>query len=100
MSDEKFTPGEWEISDMSSVDVCDNVTVCFHIGRSDTKELIAELQSDDEKDYEHIKANARLIKAAPLMYDMLNSLLNSDVYHLDDLTRDNIRYELRKIRGE
>jgi hypothetical protein len=97
---EKFTQEPWEISDMSGVDACDNVTVCFHVGRSDTKELIAELQSDDEKDYEHVKANARLIKAAPIMYDMLNSLLNSNVYHLDELTRDNIRYELRKIKCE
>ena len=97
---EKFTPGEWEISDMSGVDAMDNYTVCFHIGVSSTGEMIAELYSDDEKDYEHVKANARLIKAAPIMCDMLNSLLNSNVYHLDELTRDNIRYELRKIKCE
>lgn len=45
-------------------------------------------------------ANANLIARAPVMYDLLNSLLNDKVYNLDQQTRENIEYELKKARGE
>lgn len=72
MSTEKFTPGEWEISDMSGVDAMDNFTVCFHIGVSSTGEMIADIQSDNKADYEHVRANAYLMKAAPELYKELS----------------------------
>lgn len=68
MSNEKFTQEPWEISDMSCHDAMDNFTVCFHIGVSSTGEMIADCQSDNKADYERVKANAHLIKAAPEMY--------------------------------
>lgn len=71
---EKFTKEPWEISDMSGVDAMDNFTVCFHIGVSSTGEMIADCQSDNKADYERVKANAHLIKAAPEMYWMLEEL--------------------------
>ena len=100
MIKEKFTPGTWELSDMSCHDAMDNYTVCFHIGKSDSGELIADLQSSNIADYEHVRANAYLIASAPVLYDMLNSLLNEEVYNLDQQTRENIAYELKKARGE
>jgi hypothetical protein len=71
---EKFTKEPWEISDMSCVDAMDNFTVCFHIGVSSTGELIADCQSDNKADYERVKANAYLIKAAPEMYRALSGI--------------------------
>lgn len=68
---EKFTKEPWELSDMSGHDAMDNYTVCFHIGVSSTGEMIADCQSDNKADYERVKANAYLIKAAPEMYWML-----------------------------
>ena len=68
---EKFTKEPWEISDMSCHDAMDNFTVCFHIGVSSTGEMIADCQSDNKADYERVKANAHLMKAAPKMYSLL-----------------------------
>lgn len=68
---EKFTKEPWEISDMSCHDAMDNFTVCFHIGVSSTGEMIADCQSDSKADYERVRANAHLIKAAPEMYWVL-----------------------------
>jgi hypothetical protein len=71
---EKFTKEPWEISDMSCHDAMDNFTVCFHIGVSSTGEMIADCQSDNKADYERVRANAHLIKAAPEMYEMLDEV--------------------------
>ena len=68
---EKFTKEPWEISDMSCHDAMDNFTVCFHIGVSSNGEMIADCQSDNKADYERVKANAHLIKAAPKLYKLL-----------------------------
>lgn len=68
---EKFTKEPWELSDMSCHDAMDNFTVCFHIGVSSTGEMIADCQSDNKADYERVRANAYLMKAAPEMYGML-----------------------------
>ena len=111
MSNEKFTKEPWEISDMSGVDAMDNFTVCFHIGVSSTGEMIADCQSDNKADYERVKANAHLIKAAPEMYKMLNITRQmfedlADVLpneQAKDLCHDmasDIREVLKKVRGE
>lgn len=102
MSTEKFTPGEWEISDMSGVDAMDNFTVCFHIGVSSTGEMIADIQSDNKADYEHVRANAYLMKAAPEMYKELSRecviCKHKDHNVVCDFCR--IGEVLKKARGE
>lgn len=101
---EKFTPGEWEISDMSGVDAMDNFTVCFHIGVSSTGEMIADIQSDNKADYEHVRANAALIAAAPDMYKFIGWLGSVDG-QCAILTKDpeivrKAHAILKKARGE
>jgi hypothetical protein len=101
---EKFTPGEWEISDMSGVDAMDNFTVCFHIGVSSTGEMIADIQSDNKTDYERVRANAHLIAAAPEMYKIIG-WLGSVEGQCAILTKDSeiVRKAhaiLKKARGE
>ena len=66
-----ITPPPWELSDMS-LGVDDGV--CFHIGRSDTGEMIAELHGE-RKDYKHIERNAELVRAAPEMLDLLEDVI-------------------------
>lgn len=78
---EKFTKEPWEISDMSGVDAMDNFTVCFHIGVSSTGEMIADCQSDNKADYERVRANAHLIKAAPEMYRALEDVCSDCERH-------------------
>ena len=101
---EKFTPGEWEISDMSGVDAMDNYTVCFHIGVSSTGEMIADCQSNNKSDYERVRANAYLIKAAPEMYRMLKYLADGirfgGLQHTDRSLAAEIDKLLKKARGE
>ena len=100
---EKFTPGEWEISDMSGVDAMDNYTVCFHIGVSSTGEMIADCQSNNKSDYERVRANAYLIKAAPVMYDLLKMIADPTTFmgsKTDGALRDAIETVLKKARGE
>lgn len=108
---EKFTKEPWEISDMSGVDAMDNYTVCFHIGVSSTGEMIADCQSDNKADYDRVRANALLIKAAPEMYKMLvitrktledlaDVLPNEQAKDfLHDMASD-IESVLKKARGE
>lgn len=104
MTTEKFTKEPWEISDMSGVDAMDNFTVCFHIGVSSTGELIADCQSDSKADYERIRANAYLMKAAPEMYLMLKYLADGirfgGVQHTDRSLAAEIEKLLKKARGE
>lgn len=104
MSTEKFTQGEWEISDMSGVDAMDNFTVCFHIGVSSTGEMIADIQSDNKADYEHVRANAYLMKAAPEMYRVLAGICGEKSarccnYAPESCEVCSIRKVLKKARG-
>jgi hypothetical protein len=99
---EKFTKEPWEISDMSGVDAMDNFTVCFHIGVSSTGEMIADCQSDNKADYERVKANAYLMKAAPEMYHELSR--ECTICRLKDHETEcdfcRIGKVLKKARGE
>ena len=104
MSSEKFTKEPWEISDMSGVDAMDNYTVCFHIGVSSTGEMIADCQSDNKADYERVRANAYLMKAAPEMYALLSVMLSPTAMMSSQLRDTNLRTAienvLKKARGE
>jgi hypothetical protein len=95
---EKFTKEPWEISDMSGVDAMDNYTVCFHIGVSSTGEMIADCQSDNKADYERVKANAYLMKAAPEMYECICDALTD--LEMPEGMRNHFEAVLRKARGE
>ena len=70
MNNNSITPAPWELSDMS-LGVDDGV--CFHIGRSDTGEMIAELHGE-RKDYKHIERNAELVRAAPELLELLEDV--------------------------
>ena len=98
MSNEKFTKEPWEISDMSCHDAMDNFTVCFHIGVSSNGEMIADCQSDNKADYERVKANAHLIKAAPEMYRLLEQLHGT--LERVPILQSEIENVLKKARGE
>lgn len=95
---EKFTKEPWELSDMSGVDAMDNFTVCFHIGVSSTGEMIADCQSDNKADYERVKANAHLIKAAPEMYECICDALTD--LEMPEGMRNHFEAVLKKARGE
>lgn len=101
---EKFTKEPWEISNMSGVDAMDNYTVCFHIGVSSTGEMIADIQSDNKADYERVRANAYLIKAAPKMYALLSMMVSPTIMMSQTMRNDDLRTAiesvLRKARGE
>ena len=101
---EKFTKEPWEISDMSCVDAMDKFTVCFHIGVSSTGEMIADCQSDNKADYERVKANAHLIKAAPEMYALLSMMVSPTIMMSQTMRNDDLRTAiesvLKKARGE
>lgn len=59
---------------------------------------VAHIENCSNKEDE---ANAHLIERAPVLYDLLHSLLvREDRYPLDEATRNNIRYELARARGE
>lgn len=103
---EKFTKEPWEISDMSCHDAMDNFTVCFHIGVSSTGEMIADCQSDNKADYERVRANAYLMKAAPEMYEFVKMFTSTAgqilLSHADngkEIYNEAVRI-LKKARGE
>mgnify|MGYP003299572483 CR=1 FL=1 len=102
---EKFTKEPWEISDMSCHDAMDNYTVCFHIGVSSTGEMIADCQSDNKADYDRVKANAHLMKAAPEMYWVLQGICFEKSARICNYAPESckvcaIRKALKKARGE
>jgi hypothetical protein len=101
---EKFTKESWEISDMSCHDAMDNFTVCFHIGVSSTGEMIADCQSDNKADYERVRANAYLMKAAPEMYALLSMMVSPTIMMSQTMRNDDLRNAiesvLKKARGE
>lgn len=66
-----ITPPPWELSDMS---LGVENGVCFHIGRSDTGEMIAEIFGE-RKDYKHIERNAELVRAAPELLEQLAEVI-------------------------
>ena len=90
----------------------DNFTVCFHIGVSSTGEMIADCQSDNKADYDRVKANAHLMKAAPEMYHRLkevksnfrallfNPYISKHTRECIEVMIDHIENDLKKARGE
>lgn len=111
---EKFTPGPWEIADLSCCDASGNVWTAIHIGNEESREMIAECYGEIGSynvDHDHIMANAALIAAAPEMYELLKKaqscidfILNHEI---DDLvlgesknTIEEIENILKNARGE
>lgn len=71
MSNEKFTPGEWEIEEHElSVKNCEMFG--FRI-KTDSK-IICAANSNELKNKPEMQANAHLIAAAPEMYRLLEQL--------------------------
>ena len=94
MSNEKFTPGEWGVSEFTynngDAYQCTvsaglpEVCICVPTGRVNR---------------EQCKANAHLIAAAPEMYALL-SLMVSPTIMMNDELRTTIEAVLKKARGE
>ena len=96
MSIEKFTPGEWFFGNPFRYKVSMSEWCNVYADGERTPIAVVLLNDGCGTVYN----NAALIAAAPTMYDLLNSLLNDKVYSLDQQTRENIEYELKKARGE
>jgi hypothetical protein len=60
--------------------------------------MIADCQSDNKADYERVRANAYLIKAAPEMYRLLEQLHGT--LESVPILQSEIETVLRKARGE
>lgn len=94
-----ITPAPWELSDMSCCDGSGKFNVCFHIGKSDTGELIAELHGESEKDYKHVERNAELVRVAPEMLELMAEISDylsclADVMNALDATEGGSRIPL------
>lgn len=111
MSNEKFTPGEWEVS-LKEVHegIFDHLE--YHIWKCGENKLIAWFETWDETRFAESKANAALISAAPKMYQRLKSV-KTDLWALSvnpaisvqtkeciDIIIKNIEGDLKKARGE
>jgi len=100
MNNPKFTPGEWSISDIKteSYGFSAEITSDSHMA------VVAELKAtttpmvDWLPNVKQFKANLTLFKAAPEMYQMLETLLNR--YSNSPHIQDPIIKLLAKARGE
>lgn len=97
MSNERFTQGEWVVSDhRDEVSVCmgDAVDSPYEYNCSDVWSCESYWSDDDETAI----ANAHLISAAPDMYRILKRIMQP--YGLEDLSHEEIEAALAKADGE
>jgi hypothetical protein len=98
---EKWTKGPWWVEFGEDEDNEGEIYVC-HEGTESTDTVICAFVGDDKDDI----FNARLIAAAPEMYealselhDLVNAMIEGD-YEPDSLTLQPSRLALKKARGE
>ena len=106
MSEAKFTPGPWQVKH----EEYDPWEVIANIDGPDEGRFhwdsICDCDQDSKSrlDSEETKANARLIAAAPQMYEALTSVLSViiclDVYDRYRITREQCTAALDKARGK
>lgn len=96
MSEEKFTPGEWEAS-VNEVhdDVFDNLE--YRIWKRGENKCIAMYETWDEARFVETKANAHLIAAAPRLYRFINRLYNCGLLRRIDM--EEAEKLLKEARG-
>ena len=105
MSKTKFTPGPWEAGEnacMTTIlDGHEGKTIypqgsSYHIAWTNAE------TSDGNLDIETALANARLIAAAPEMYEELERIADilEDPEDCGEISLDRINFILRKVRGE
>lgn len=101
MSNEKFTPGAWEIEEREA-HIKDMHLWKFGIMTKEHR--ICMCQTDDDRNIPQMKANAALIAAAPEMYRMLKYLADGirwgEIQHTDRSLAAEIEKLLKKARGE
>ena len=95
MSETKFTKGDWEI-DERWVDrvFCDDSTGSL-VAVTGGKEFTTIRRSEEE-----VTANAHLIAAAPLMYELLESIRVTEQISGGDMWSEKIEQLLCNARGE
>ena len=95
MSDMKFTPGPWDLGDEcnSGAEVCIGETVAT-VGRDHWMTGNYVIERDE------MRANARLIAAAPELYEMLDRIWHECSDDLSGFAQMEIEKVLKKARGE
>jgi len=95
MTEPKFTPGPWNVK----FHIVDDMTFC--VVEDESRKAICEVFSHEPNWEDEQEANARLLAAAPEMYEMLASIRRTLKYmgYLPYLVKD-IDLILRKARGE
>lgn len=94
MSNEKFTPGEWE-AETRTLSFNDVFRFGFQVLTG--KKRICFCETDNAKNIDEMSANAALISAAPEMYECVYDAL-SDL-EMPDGMRNHFEAILKKARG-
>ena len=100
MSEEKFTPGKWEIEERSAHSGSYSM---YGFSIMTNKHRICMCQTDDDRNIPQMKANAHLISAAPEMYALLKMIADPTTFmgaQTCEELRTAINAVLKKARGE
>ena len=109
MSNEKFTPGEWEVKSINTHWETTGTIYSTLVIAPSAGYIISSIDTKDEKLLKMIQANAHLIAAAPEMYRMLGKIIEFQKDNLGDGIKTHlglidlakqIDAVLKKARGE
>ena len=101
MNNEKFTPGKWRLTAHKR-----NILI-YHRRDVDVGlgQIVAIIEASSDEEVENAVANARLIAAAPELYDALNGLIGESNEHNQIVCVEKEKImcgikALKKARGE
>lgn len=119
MNEPRFTPGKWEVDvDLDEINDDIEYVEIFNIDPRDPKGCVESICLKRDictvsyygystieselgiKGLDRFKANIAIIRAAPAMYEMLDSLIDLLEYHHCIDTKQEVIELLKKARGE